>query len=121
MSRVRTLGVWGLFAALVPACTALVSTAGLSGGTDGPAANDASAADAPSSETEAGSPADGSVDAAPSCDPSKPFAPLTVLTSPVSSPSGELAGYFSPDRLTVYVASNRAGSSGDLYVFTRPS
>jgi Tol biopolymer transport system component len=43
---------------------------------------------------------------------------MTALASPISAPSSETAGYFSPDRLILYFASDRAGG-GDLFLSRR--
>lgn len=105
----------------ITACSLLVSTNGLSDG-DRPLDGSTTSGDAnvvaEGGLTETGAPPDAAVDASPSCDPSKPFGALVQFPAPVSSSSNETAGFFSPDRLTLYVASNRAGSA-DLYAFHR--
>ena len=120
MTARRALALAGLLTPLLAACSLLVSTDGL--GVGDPSRPDASSdspvsvVDAPASETAP--PVDGGLDAAGPCDVTKPFGPMTVLASPISSTSNETAGYFSPDRLTLYFGSNRAGA-GDLFVSRR--
>ena len=127
MRRLRALVVSLLLGAGPSACSLLVSTDGLSGAPaieGGAGAGDASlesAADSSPAQDAAG--AADAADAAktpPSCDLTKPFGTMTLLAAPVSSPSNELAGYFSPDRLTIYVASDRSGA-GDIFAFSRPN
>jgi hypothetical protein len=75
------------------------------GGGDADAAVDsAAAADAPV--------------AAPRCDPTKPFGPPTVVPN-INGPGKDVTAVLADD-LTIYWASDRAGSS-DLYVATRTS
>jgi Tol biopolymer transport system component len=120
MAGRRALALAGSLAPLLAACSLLVSTDGLGGGdpsrADAGSDSPIGVTDAPAGETAP--PVDGGLDAAGPCDVTKPFAPMTALASPISSPSNETAGYFSPDRLTLYFGSNRAGA-GDLFLSKR--
>jgi hypothetical protein len=124
MPRLRALAVTLLLGVVPSACSVLVSTSGLSDGL-GPSLPE-SGVDA-AAEGSALLDGDGKdtsqVDAArppPTCDLTKPFGAMAALSAPVNSPSDEYAGYFSPDLLTIYVASDRAGA-GDLFVLHRPN
>jgi hypothetical protein len=126
MPRVRALVITLVLGGALSACSLIVSTSGLSepatsdGGTGSGADGGLDAGDASSSQAaDAGDAAD-AAKTPPSCDLAKPFGAMTQLTAPVSSSSNELAGSFSPDRLTIYVASDRAGG-GDIFVFHRPN
>lgn len=114
MSRsALALAIAGAVAVVVAtACSLVISTSGLSGGEidAGAEANTPKDAGTESATTDAG---------APSCDPTKPFGPLTSLGADVNTASNELAGVMSTDGLRLYVARMTGTNDAALFLFTR--
>jgi len=114
VSRLRLLVLGTVFAGALSACAAIL------GIEDGVPRSDAGVPDA--APVDATPPTDAKPDAAPTtCDPAKPFGaptPLTALNAPGVEDSH---GRLTPDELTIFFSSLRAGGAGgaDLYTASR--